>query len=76
MNVKRDPQRFFSQHERTVLYLVADGHCEICGRPVDHSFHADHIQRWADGGPTDVLNGRCLCPECNLNRNKKGITYE
>lgn len=63
--------RRFSRSQRFALFQAADGKCQICGKPLDASFHADHIQPYSAGGFTDVLNGQALCPECNL---KKGAT--
>lgn len=62
-------RRTFNRRERFALYLAADGKCEICGAPLDQSFHADHITPYSKGGETSISNGQALCPECNL---KKG----
>lgn len=62
-------KRRFSRSERMALYLAADGKCQNCGKPLDASFHADHIHPYSKDGATDVLNGQALCDECNL---KKG----
>src|SRR4051812_38325136 len=64
----RDPRRRFNGRERTVLYLVADGICQGCGKPLDPDFHSDHRFAWARGGATDVTNGDALCPACNLGK--------
>ena len=66
-------RRRFNQGERVALYLAADGKCSNpeCGRELEPGWHGDHITAWANGGPTDVVNGQALCPPCNL---KKGNT--
>jgi superfamily II DNA or RNA helicase len=62
-------RRRFSGREHADLYLAADGQCEECGTKLERGWHADHRQPWSRGGTTDVINGRALCPKCNL---KKG----
>lgn len=69
-HVSRQPhRRRFNKAERVALYWVADERCENCGAPLAESFHADHDIAYANGGATDVTNGRALCATCNL---KKG----
>nr|WP_184076108.1 DEAD/DEAH box helicase family protein [Nocardiopsis mwathae] len=65
-----DPRRSFNSAERVALYLAADGKCSRCGTDLKPGWHADHVDAWARGGPTDVINGQALCPQCNL---KKGV---
>ena len=64
--------RRFSPSERAALFVAAGGGCSKCGRPLDASFHADHVHPWAAGGITDPINGQALCPVCNL---RKGATH-
>jgi superfamily II DNA or RNA helicase len=67
-----DERRLFTPAQRRALYWVAEGHCEECEATLDpKEWHADHIFPHSKGGLTDVLNGRALCPNCNL---KKGDT--
>ena len=33
-----------------------------------HEMDADHINRWVDGGKTELNNARCLCYSCNRSR--------
>lgn len=35
---------------------------------MQEGWHADHVQPYASGGATDVINGQALCPECNLTK--------
>lgn len=62
-------RRFFNSRERTALYLAADGRCTRCGGDLPPGWHADHVDPYSAGGPTDIVNGQALCPTCNL---KKG----
>lgn len=64
-------RRFFNATERAALYLAADGKCTRCGEPLPPGWHADHVDPYAAGGSTDVINGQALCPACNL---RKGAT--
>lgn len=63
-------RRRFNGRERAALYLASGGVCSRCARPLSRGWHADHVQAFARGGDTDVLNGQALCPDCNL---KKGV---
>ncbi|WP_310942084.1 DEAD/DEAH box helicase family protein [Streptomyces sp. gCLA4] len=67
--MKRDPQRFFSPEQRSILYEHAEGRCQVCSVALSDGWHADHMIPWADGGPTTVENGQALCSVCNA---KKG----
>ena len=64
-----DERRRFSKRERSVLFDIADGCCMECGDPLEPGWHADHDMPYSRAGETDVINGRALCPPCNL---KKG----
>ena len=57
--------RSFTGAERTALYVAADGRCQRCGVELTAGWHADHIEPWSKGGPTDVINGQALCATCN-----------
>lgn len=67
-----DSRRRFNASERALLYLAAGGRCENCGAELEPGWHADHRVPYSAGGPTDVINGQALCPDCNL---KKGNRY-
>jgi hypothetical protein len=66
-----DERRRFSASERAALYLAADGRCQRCGAPLEPGWHADHVQPWSLDGPTDVVNGQALCPDCNLRKGSR-----
>lgn len=61
----RDDRRRFNGGERVDLYLAADGRCENCGAELEPGWNADHVNAHSRGGPTDVINGQALCPQCN-----------
>lgn len=66
----KDTRRRFTSAQRRALYWAANGRCEECGVLLDpKKWHADHERPYSYGGQTDVVNGRALCPRCNL---KKG----
>lgn len=67
----RDSRRAFNSGERVALFLAAGGCCGRCGKELEPGWHGDHVQPWAHGGPTDVINGEALCPECNLAKGSK-----
>jgi 5-methylcytosine-specific restriction endonuclease McrA len=68
----KDPKRAFTRGERIVLYRLAGGQCQECGKDIDFSeAHADHIKPHALGGVTAISNGQCLCAEHNLAKGKK-----
>lgn len=65
-------RRRFNKFQRSVLYLLSDGRCMECGDKLEPGWHADHDRPHSRGGETSVINGRSLCPDCNL---KKGSTF-
>lgn len=70
MNSQKDQRRFFTPAQRRALYWASEGRCEECGTELNpKNWHADHDHPHSKGGITDVINGRALCPSCNL---KKG----
>lgn len=58
--------RRFSRKDRMALYVLAQGRCAECGKPLDRTFHADHKKPWSRGGATTLSNGDALCSSCNL----------
>ena len=64
-----DRRRTFNTEERTVLLILADGRCQICGDMLGDDWEPDHIVPFSKGGLTDVTNGQALCRSCNR---KKG----
>lgn len=68
-------RRRFNSAERVALYLAADGCCTKCGAPLEKGWHADHVEPYAAGGATDVINGQALCPTCNLKKGTSCMTW-
>jgi HNH endonuclease len=74
MNFRR---RFFSNSERSALFMVAGGKCESCGTDLLAGWHADHTKPWSRRGKTVVGNGQALCAMCNLVKgDTEMITFE
>ncbi|MFJ8442514.1 DEAD/DEAH box helicase family protein [Kitasatospora griseola] len=61
----RAPRRSFNSSERIGLFLATGGRCAECGKELEPGWHGDHMEPWSKGGPTDVINGQALCPQCN-----------
>ncbi len=61
----RDPRRRFNAAQARYLFERAAGRCEDCGSPLGNEWPAHHVLEHAKGGPTEVWNGRALCPECH-----------
>lgn len=69
-------RRRFNLTERIELILEAGGLCQICGAELTLSnWHADHIEAFADGGPTELANGQALCAHCNLKKGRGGMIF-
>lgn len=60
--------RCFSKVQRSTLYQLAGGKCEMCGCVLDDEWHADHIIPYSKGGETIITNGQALCPPCNQSK--------
>lgn len=60
--------RRFNTSERSTLFLLSGGQCQLCGRDLVSGWHADHVLPWSLSGETDVINGQALCPTCNLRK--------
>ena len=67
-------RRAFNSRERFALYSAANGKCTLCGTELEAGWHADHINPYSRGGPTDVINGAALCPPCNQQKGNKIMT--
>lgn len=66
-----DERRRFSKREKDVLFVAADGSCEECGAPLERGWNGDHHDPYSAGGPTDIANGRALCPTCNRRKGNR-----
>jgi 5-methylcytosine-specific restriction endonuclease McrA len=63
--------RSFSKNQRRLLLWLSAGFCQLCGKRLYESFHADHIKPHSKGGTTTTRNGQALCPPCNLRKGSK-----
>jgi superfamily II DNA or RNA helicase/ribulose bisphosphate carboxylase small subunit len=68
----RKHRRSFTQSLKNILYVRAQGRCEICGKPLSRGWHADHKYPYSLGGLTSIENGQALCADCNL---RKGASF-
>jgi superfamily II DNA or RNA helicase len=74
-------RRRFSQREKNVLYVTADGLCQCpgceacspdgCEAGLEPGWHADHVQPHSRRGETDIANGQAMCPPCNLRKGNR-----
>lgn len=64
-------KRKFTPRQKKILAIVSGNKCEICGKNLDKSFHADHKKPFSKGGKTLLPNGQALCPNCNLKKGSK-----
>jgi hypothetical protein len=66
-------RRLFSPAQRRAIQ-VRDRECteEHCDKPAVES-EMDHIQPWAEGGPTTIDNGRAYCRFHNQLRNRRRL---
>lgn len=57
----------YSQTTRKIIYMKADGRCELCGRKILlEDMTIDHMKPLSMGGIDDVENLACTCYACNL----------
>ena len=63
--------RQFSKRQKRAMYLVQNGECAICGKPLSEGWHADHVIAYSKDGETDVINGQALCAKCNRKKGNK-----
>lgn len=68
MSYELDSKRYFSQSERSNVYLLFFGKCHICKRALDSQFHVDHRIPHSKGGRTIIENALALCERCNLEK--------
>jgi superfamily II DNA or RNA helicase len=58
-------RRTFNPGERKAIRRLFGATCAECGAEAQDG-HADHVQPFAAGGPTDLGNAQWLCAPCNL----------
>jgi hypothetical protein len=62
-----------SRRLRDLLWLAADGKCQLCGRELPDDWHADHITPYSVAGETNVFDMQALCPRCNLEKGDRMV---
>ena len=62
-----DPQRAFSDEQKSAIFRKADGKCAVCGDPVEpEEAEYDHFPvPYRDGGKTKAENGRLVHQRCH-----------
>ena len=61
----------------TYIGDVEEGKCQCCNLKTlkrEDAWHCGHVIAESCGGPTELLNLRPMCPECNLQMGKKEMT--
>jgi 5-methylcytosine-specific restriction endonuclease McrA len=66
-------RRRATKNQRIDLWLAANGQCRECGKPLDRSFHADHITPFRITHDTNVHDMQALCQRCNLTKGGKDV---
>lgn len=69
----------FQKHNRTLrkqkfrdlLWLAADGKCQICGCDLGDNWEADHIVPWKETQRTNLFEMQALCKTCNRKKGAK-----
>lgn len=69
--IARDARRRFTGRQRSVIWMASEGRCADCGVELEQGWEAHHVERHADGGPTNELNGQALCKPCHQRRHAK-----
>lgn len=70
--IERDTQRYYTDSQRSVIYIRDKGLCGICdGFVTLRTYHADHIKPWSKGGRTSVSNAQVAHAKCNQSKGSK-----
>jgi superfamily II DNA or RNA helicase len=64
-------ERLFSKQQKRHLYFVSSGLCEQFGHPLGEEWDAHHVNRFADGGKTEIQNARALCKACHVSIHRR-----
>jgi len=64
--------RLFTQAQKKHMYIASGGRCQKCGETLGIDWEAHHINRYTDGGVTEITNGLAVCHSCHkkLHRGK------
>jgi superfamily II DNA or RNA helicase len=66
-----EERRLNSSKLRSVLWMHADGKCQICAQELQPGWHADHVTPWRLTKKTNVHEMQALCQVCNLKKGGK-----
>lgn len=67
--------RRFNQTERIAMLWDSGEKCAECGQPLVKGWHGDHVIPSKHGGHTVILNGRAVCPACNLRKGSSMLPW-
>ena len=68
-------KRSYSNSEKSLLYRLAKGKCQLCKCDLPRYWHADHVIPFSKGGITALSNAQALCPTCNLKKSNKMFQF-
>jgi superfamily II DNA or RNA helicase len=68
-------KRSYSNSEKSLLYRLAKGKCQLCQCDLPRFWHADHVIPFSKGGITALSNAQALCPTCNLKKSNKMFQF-
>jgi superfamily II DNA or RNA helicase len=68
-------KRCYSNSEKSFLYRLAKGKCQLCQCDLPRFWHADHVIPYSKGGITALSNAQALCPTCNLKKSNKMVQF-
>lgn len=63
-------RRQISKKEKRKLYLMSNGRCSCCNAVLGRIWDAHHLERWIDGGKTNLNNIIAVCKQCHINIHK------
>jgi len=69
-------KRNYSNSEKSFLYRLAKGKCQLCQCDLPRFWHADHVIPFSKGGITALSNAQALCPTCNLKKSNKMFEFK
>ena len=64
--------RYFSDKQRSIIYLRDSGTCGLCGKFVTlRKYDTDHVLPWSKGGKTTLNNGQVTHQSCNRSKGNR-----
>jgi len=66
----KNDKRLYTYEEKKILFEKAEGICQICKNKINtiDDAHVDHIERFSEGGSTNIKNGQITHRYCNLRK--------